>query len=164
MGKRTPWTVGSGSDSQPPVNHLPVCPPSQRPRSSQPHTALHPQDPREHVAEEKGLLAGCAAEGTNSQEQAHNSNMGRRQKDLGAEERGRTHRENSDDVSNTTNSQKRIQPRPQGEGGPGHRLNRAPGKENLQEGSGAAGTKRPRGPGLRSPTRRRSEGTRLNAG
>lgn len=61
------------------------------------------------MAEEKGLLAGCAVEGTNSQEQAHSSNTGRQQKDLGAgREGGRTHPENSDDVKNTTNIKKRY--------------------------------------------------------
>ena len=68
--------MGPGSNGQPPVSHLPVCPPSQHP-PSHPHTALCPQDPCEHEDEERGLLAGCAVQGTFSQKQAHSSKTGK---------------------------------------------------------------------------------------
>lgn len=70
--------MGPGSDGQPPVSHLPppVCPPSQHP-PSHPHIALRLQDPCEHEDEERGLLTGCAVQGTFSQEQERSSQTGK---------------------------------------------------------------------------------------
>ena len=115
-----------------------TCPhPFAHPASTHPHTRTKHcacKTPANTRTRRGACSLGVQCRGPSARNRNAAPKRERLQKELRAVRgEGRTCWENSDDVRDATNRQKKIQRRLQGEGGAGNRLNGAPGNENVRE-------------------------------